>query len=143
MAGDPRVLGLLEEMLDAGRTPEEVCRDCPDLLPEVRERWKEFRRIDAAVGELLPDGRTAPDVGAVAPATPGSDAPQVPGYELFDEVGRGGMGVVYRARDRSLDRDVAVKLLQDDFPADSAVARRFTGEARITAQLQHPGVPAV
>src|SRR5262249_23715140 len=48
-----------------------------------------------------------------------------------------------RARDVSLDRDVAVKLLQDGFRADSPVARRFTSEARITAQLQHPGVPAV
>ena len=36
MAGNPQVLGLLEEMLDSGKTPEEVCRDCPELLPEVR-----------------------------------------------------------------------------------------------------------
>src|SRR5262249_42779679 len=60
MAGDPRVLGLLEEMLDAGKTPEEMCRGCPALLAEVGERWKEFRRIDAAVVELLPGLRTAP-----------------------------------------------------------------------------------
>ena len=143
MAGDPRVLGLLEEMLDAGKTPEEVCRDCPELLAEVRERWREFRLIDAAVVELLPGLRTTPGVGAVTPVPPAADLPQVPGYELFGEVGRGGMGVVYRARDLSLDRDVAVKLLQDGYPADSPIARRFTDEARITAQLQHPGVPAV
>src|SRR5262249_25348707 len=77
------------------------------------------------------------------PGPPAADLPQVPGYELFGEVGRGGMGGVYRARDLALDRDVAVKLLQADHPADSPVARRFTDEARITAQLQHPGVPAV
>ena len=65
MAGDPRVLGLLEQMLDSGTTPEEACRDCPELLPEVLERWREFRLIDAAVDELLPEDRTAPDVGAV------------------------------------------------------------------------------
>jgi eukaryotic-like serine/threonine-protein kinase len=41
MAGNPQVLGLLEEMLDSGKTPEEVCRDCPDLLAEVRQRWQE------------------------------------------------------------------------------------------------------
>ena len=74
---------------------------------------------------------------------PAADLPQVPGYELFGEVGRGGMGVVYRARDLSLDRDVAVKLLQDRYPANSPLARRFTDEARITGQLQHPGIPAV
>jgi serine/threonine protein kinase len=53
------------------------------------------------------------------------------------------MGVVYRARDLSLDRDVAVKILSDKYPADSAAARRFRDEARITSQLQHPGIPAV
>src|SRR6516162_6824389 len=66
-----------------------------------------------------------------------------PGYELREEIGRGGMGVVYRARDTALDRDVAVKLLAERYPADSPAARRFLGEARITGQLQHPGIPAV
>src|SRR5262245_16544127 len=76
--------------------------------------------------------------------TPVGDHPAVPvGFELLDEVGRGGMGVVWRARELALDREVAVKLLQDRFPADSPAAQRFLGEARITAQLQHPGIPAV
>src|SRR5215471_15397453 len=70
-------------------------------------------------------------------------SPSPPGYELMDEVGRGGMGVVYRARDTALSRDVAVKLLSDRFPAASPAARRFLSEARITGQLQHPGIPAV
>src|SRR5262245_47537030 len=143
MAGDHRVLGLLEEMLGSGKTPEEVCRGCPELLAEVRERWGEFHRIDAAVVELLPGLRTTLGVDAVPPAPPAAHRTRIPGYELFGEVGRGGMGVVHRAKDLTLDRDVAVKLLQDRYPADSPVARRFTDEARITAQLQHPGVPAV
>jgi tetratricopeptide (TPR) repeat protein len=53
------------------------------------------------------------------------------------------MGIVYRARDLTLDRDVAVKLLRECYPADGPAARRFLGEARITSQLQHPGIPAV
>ena len=121
MAGDPRVLGLLEEMLDAGRTPEEVCRGCPELLAEVRARWKQFCLVDAAVVELIPGIQTTVDEGT--PLATAADPLQIPGYELFGEVGRGGMGVVYRAPDHSLDRDVAVKLLQDNFPADSPIAR--------------------
>src|SRR6516162_5354544 len=66
-----------------------------------------------------------------------------PGYELREEIGRGGMGVVYRARDTALGRDVAVKLLADRYPLDSPAAQRFLSEARITGQLQHPGIPAV
>jgi tetratricopeptide (TPR) repeat protein len=66
-----------------------------------------------------------------------------PGYDLFDEVGHGGMGVVYRARDLALDREVAVKILHYKHAPDSATAARFVAEARITGQLQHPGIPAV
>jgi WD40 repeat protein/tetratricopeptide (TPR) repeat protein len=72
----------------------------------------------------------------VAPVSP-------PGYELIDEIGHGGMGVVYRARDVGLDRDVAVKLLSERYPAGSPAVQRFLSEARITGQLQHPGIPAV
>jgi serine/threonine protein kinase/Tfp pilus assembly protein PilF len=143
MAGDPRVIDLLEEMLDSGKTPDEVCRGCPELLTEVRERWIEFRRIDAAVVEFLPGLRTAPAADAVTPISSAAGLPEVPGFELLGEVGRGGMGVIHRARDLALDRHVAVKVLQDRYQADSPIGRRFTHEARITAQLQHPGVPAV
>ncbi len=62
---------------------------------------------------------------------------------MLDLIGRGGMGVVYRARDAALSRDVAVKFLQDRFPVTSLAARRFVDEAKITGQLQHPGVPPV
>jgi serine/threonine protein kinase len=65
------------------------------------------------------------------------------GFELMDEVGRGGMGVVHRAQDLTLGREVAVKLLQEKYEPTSPAAVRFLDEARITGQLQHPGVPAV
>jgi hypothetical protein len=79
-------------------------------------------------------------VRPIAPAA-GPDAPT--GFELLGEIGRGGMGAVFRARERDLDREVAVKILLDRFPPDSPTARRFMDEARITGQLQHPGIPAV
>jgi hypothetical protein len=53
------------------------------------------------------------------------------------------MGIVYRATDTVLGREVAVKVLQEHYETGSAVALRFVDEARITGQLQHPGVPAV
>jgi serine/threonine protein kinase len=67
----------------------------------------------------------------------------VPGYELGELLGRGGMGDVYRAPDLELDREVAVKILQEHYPPDSPAAARFLEEAKITAQLQHPGIPAI
>jgi hypothetical protein len=89
--------------------------------------------------DLMP---TAGPLGAT-PAESAVAPPSPPGYELCEEVGHGGMGVVYRARDTALGRDVAVKLLAERYPADSPAAQRFLGEARITGQLQHPGIPAV
>jgi len=62
---------------------------------------------------------------------------------LLAEIGRGGMGVVYRGRDTSLNRDVAVKLLQTRYSLTSLAVRRFVDEAKITGQLQHPGIPPV
>ncbi|MFO0936330.1 MAG: serine/threonine-protein kinase [Gemmataceae bacterium] len=64
-------------------------------------------------------------------------------YRLLNEIGRGGMGVIFAAKDITLNRDVAVKLLQDRFHATSEVAKRFVEEAKITGQLQHPGIAPV
>ena len=64
-------------------------------------------------------------------------------YRLLEEIARGGMGIIYRAVDDSLGREVAVKVLHEKFTPDSAMARRFADEARITAQLQHPAIMPV
>lgn len=64
-------------------------------------------------------------------------------YRLGAEIARGGMGVVHRATDVILSREVAAKILQDRFALGSDGAQRFTDEARISAQLQHPGIPPV
>src|SRR5262249_8698814 len=66
-----------------------------------------------------------------------------PGYEITGEIGRGGMGIVYFARDQALDREVALKVLQPGHGPKSIMALRFLEEARITGQLQHPGIPAI
>jgi len=61
-------------------------------------------------------------------------------YELESEIGRGGMSVVYRARDRRLNRPVAVKVLPPDLAHDPAIRARFTREAQTSAQLSHPHI---
>lgn len=63
-------------------------------------------------------------------------------YELLAELGRGGMGVVYRARQRSLDREVALKFIAAGM-ADSLQVARFMGEARAAARLVHPNIVPV
>lgn len=72
-----------------------------------------------------------------------ADLPDLTGtrYELVEPVGRGGMGAVYRVRDRALERDVAMKVLSG--AADGVSLARLENEARILAQLEHPGIVPV
>jgi eukaryotic-like serine/threonine-protein kinase len=64
-------------------------------------------------------------------------------YELEDRLGHGGMATVYCARDTKLDRQVAIKLLADNFAGDEDVRKRFSREARLAARLDHPNVVQV
>jgi two-component system LytT family response regulator len=64
-------------------------------------------------------------------------------YRIVEELGRGGMGVVYRARDPKLGRDVALKVLSRERLADPELRQRFLQEARALAALQHPGIAVI
>src|SRR3954467_8888232 len=64
-------------------------------------------------------------------------------YEILAPIGAGGMGEVYRARDTRLNRDVALKVLPDDFVRDADRRERFEQEARTVAALNHPNIVAV
>src|SRR5215831_7535248 len=61
-------------------------------------------------------------------------------YELISQIGAGGMGEVYRARDTKLHRDVALKLLPEAFAHDAERLSRFRREAQVLASLNHPGI---
>jgi predicted Ser/Thr protein kinase len=73
----------------------------------------------------------------VSDLSPGSE---FAGCRIEEVLGRGGMGVVYRARDLSLDRPVAIKLINDQQAGDAEVHRRFEREARLMAAIDHPNV---
>ena len=66
-------------------------------------------------------------------------AAELPGFALEETIGRGGMGVVWRARERVLDRHVAIKLLRNE-NSEAAFVERFTREARVLAHLHHPNI---
>ena len=73
-----------------------------------------------------------------------SDAPpRIGPYEIVREIGRGGMGVVYLARDTKLDRDVAIKCLPDELADDSERLTRFGREAKLLASLNHPNIASI
>src|SRR6266705_5140384 len=64
-------------------------------------------------------------------------------YRLLEKLGEGGIGVVWKARDEHLDREVAVKVLAPGALADSTTRQRFRREAHVLSRLSHPGVATV
>jgi DNA-binding beta-propeller fold protein YncE len=65
---------------------------------------------------------------------------QFAGYRIDDVVGRGGMGVVYRATELALDRPVALKLIAPELASDASFRERFLGESRLAASIDHAGI---
>jgi tetratricopeptide (TPR) repeat protein/tRNA A-37 threonylcarbamoyl transferase component Bud32 len=105
-----------------------------------RERYGLAVRPEDSEG--LGAGAKAPANTATRPRRRGPDAttgwPSIPGLELAEVLGTGGMGVIFKARQAALDRDVAVKFLRDAHRADSGQRERFLQEARAVARLRHP-----
>jgi eukaryotic-like serine/threonine-protein kinase len=140
MAGDPRIQELLEELLESGQTPEEVCRRSPELLPQVLKRWRRLHACDAQVDAWFPPPGSSSPLGNPGSFEPGADLPQIPGYDIEELLGRGGMGVVFRARHLRLNRIVALKMALAGAYAGPHERERFQREAEAVAGLRHPNV---
>ena len=97
--------------------------------------------------DVVPDDRTTPpteEIPADGP-TPGKPrvgqiGPELPGYEILEVIGRGGMGIVYKALHLRLDRLVALKMVLSGAHATPEQLARFSIESQAVAQLQHPGI---
>ena len=139
MPDKARVRELLEQMLESNRTPEEVCADDPELLQAVRLGWQRLQIVANQVDAIFPTTPTpaADDSGLV---TPPDQLPPIAGYDIQGILGRGGMGVVYRARHVRLNRLVALKMLLAGAHARPQDRERFQREAEAVARLRHPNV---
>ncbi len=129
----------------------DVCAACrkafQGLVGEMEGPWQRLRQA------TLPALRTTPGLGfledlkkrsPLALWDGGAAVPlSVPGYELLEKLGQGGMGVVYKARQIDLDRLVALKMIPAGPNGTSVEAERFWAEAQAAARLQHPNIVQV
>lgn len=137
--------GILEDVtarLRAGEPVrlEDLVAAHPEYADDLRALWGTLLIAEElATDPPAEDGRALEIGAALLPALPR----RIGDYELLEEVGRGGMGVVYRARQISLNRAVALKMILRGEFATRAELSRFRAEAESAARLEHPHVVAV
>ncbi len=114
--------------------PESICPDEPALAAMVRAQIARRKKLYGLIGLGEAPGYQGPDAGRF---------PEIPGHEVLRELGRGGMGVVYLARDQRLGRVVAIKTIAEARLATPGQLNRFFLKARAVARLRHPNIIAI
>lgn len=131
----PEILEACYGALYDGEEPDldALCAEAPELRPQVeRMLTRERHLLDACAAEVRNERPKLPSL----PESIGD-------FIIIEPIGIGGMSHVYRARQESLGREVALKVLRDDLTANSTGRLRFTREASITASLEHPHIVPV
>jgi len=158
-AREATLASILSQLLDRMQSGElldytAVCLQYPEYISEIRELWGTIVVAQVAGSEVRSASHSNADsseTGARSNSTNTSGYTtgmhQLPccigDYELLEIIGRGGMGVVYRARQLSLNREVAVKMIQENRPLNPDTRNRFFTEAQATARLDHPCIVPV
>ncbi len=135
----------VEQFVDAqlqGQEPviDEFVKKYPDFKHQVRKRLRKLRKIDTLFASLVkPDESDFEDTAADQNLV----GEKVGSFEISEIIGRGGMGVVYLARDSKLKRSVAIKSIPAKLAGDSNSRTRFRREAEILASLNHPNIAVI
>lgn len=131
------------QALEAGETPDRqaLLADHPEQAEELNAFFADLDRMDRVASPL----RLAVDRDATHDFTGNGSAPPTTvryfgDYEIQDEIGRGGMGIVYKARQVSLNRQVAIKMILTGKLASAREVQRFRSEAESAANLDHPHI---
>jgi serine/threonine-protein kinase len=141
---DPDRAALVRELLDLDLHYRARHGDRTDAAEYVRRLPGYEPVIDRVFARPAPTPAESETPTRAGEAADGGRPPLRAGrYAIQGEIGRGGMGEVWRAHDPDLGRTLAVKVLRRDHRGQSELERRFRAEAQITGRLQHPGIPPV